>query len=560
MHPLVLDALEAVASGSTPDSQETAHLDFKEDPARAPHTRGNPDAQRIQTLLDAAICFANADGESFIVLGVRDKARGQEAFTGTDASPEDIASKIFNRTRPNLTVEAQAEDFEGHRLVIIRVPQGLALYSRMDGAASRRTGTRCLPLSDDERHHIHFSRTNPDYTATPTTQGIEALDGVALAEGVQHFNTRHPDDAVAAPAEMLRRLGVVDNEGRLLTAAHILFGQPLGAHAGAQHLWRAAPGAEPERNDLDSPLIVAIPQALQRIRTHSNAEIARIELPTGQERHIRDFPERAVDEAVLNAFAHRDWTLRRPIVIDQSPLTLNITSPGGLPVGVRSSHLLTAASTPRNPTLMHALHRLGLVEETSRGFDRMWTSMLASGRDAPEIEAEESHVRVAFTASVEDPGFVRALALLPDVVGSANALNINTLLALKHLTRASVLTQAGAGGLFQLSQAEARTVLIWLTSIGLLAPDAHKHTWGLTPEVRTILRDQEVPAPTASEIESTIIDMLASGSVTNREIVTATGAPPSIITGILRHLAATNVIEKDPDGPARGPAVRWRSR
>lgn len=559
MYDVVQRALSAIAAGQTPDSQESAHLDFKEDPARAAHPRGNPEAHRLQILLDAAICFANADGESFIVLGLRDKARGPEAFTGTDASPEDIASKIFNRTRPNLTVEARAEEFEGRRLVTIRVPQGLALYSRTDGAAARRTGTSCIPLSDGDRQQIRFSRANPDRTAAPTPLGTGDLDGIALAEGIRRFNSRHPDDVIVSPDELLRRLGLRNHGGGLLSAAVVLFGHPLGAQPGAQHLWRPAPGAEPERNDLNDPLILAIPQAIQRIRSHSNAELERIELPTGQERQIRDFPERAVDEVVLNAFAHRDWTLGRPIVIDQSPVILSVDSPGGLPIGVRRDRLLTTSSAPPNPALMRALHRLGLVEETSRGFDRMWIAMLGSGREAPEVEADESHVRVAFAAPVDSPGLVRALSLLPDVIGAAATANLNVLLALRHLTRAGALTEAGAAALFQLSRAECRAVLAWLVGIGLLTADQPARSWTLAPRVRSILRAQGVPAPADGGIEAAIIDLLASGPVTNRRIVSATGAPAPVVTEILRRLAGRGAIEKDPDGPARGAAVRWRA-
>ena len=68
-------------------------------------------------------------------------------------------------------------------------------------------------------------------------------------------------------------------------------------------------------------------------------------MPTGQERQIRDFPERAVDEVVLNAFAHRDWTLGRPIVIDQSPVILSVDSPGGLPIGVRRDPAISRPPT-----------------------------------------------------------------------------------------------------------------------------------------------------------------------------------------------------------------------
>ena len=77
--------------------------------------------------------------------------------------------------------------------------------------------------------------------------------------------------------------------------------------------------------------------------------------------------------------------------------------------------------------------------------------------------------------------------------------------------------------------------------------------------MRSILRAQGVPAPADGGIEAAIIDLLASGPVTNRRIVSATGAPAPVVTDVLRCLAGRGVIEKDPDGPARGAAVRWRA-
>ena len=560
MDRTVLDALQAILDGSTPDSVETQYLDFKEDPAFAARTHGNPDAERMRILLDAAVCFANADGESFIVLGLRDKASGPDAFTGTEADPAMIANKIFNRTRPNLTVEAEDIEFAGTRLVTIRVGQGLALYSRLDGAATIRHETSCIPLTEDERRHIQFTRANPDHTAARSRTDATGLDAVSLAEGMRRFNTLHPDDAVVSEEDLLRRLGLRDARGNLLVAASILFAYPFGARPTAQHLWRSAPGAEPAREDLDGPLILALPRMLERIKTHSNAEIERIELPTGQERHIRDFPSRAVDEVVLNAFAHRDWTLTRPIVVEQSPLTLRVTSPGGLPEGVERTRLLTTTSTPRNPVLMNALHRLGLVEETSRGFDRMWVSMLSSGRDIPDVETDDFHVALTFASSVSDPGFVKALALLPDVIGDAAVGNVNVLLVLKRLiTRTSALTETTASALLQTGAVECREILAWMVGLGLLMHDPKGRSWSLSSRVRDILRSQAVSVPASGEIRAWIIDAVAAGSVTNQDVASATGTPSNAITEVLRHLASTGVIEKDPTGPSRGTAVRWRA-
>ena len=56
-------------------------------------------------LLEASLCFANADGEAHLILGVADRRTGADAFTGPAADPDDVREKIFNRSTPNLTVE-----------------------------------------------------------------------------------------------------------------------------------------------------------------------------------------------------------------------------------------------------------------------------------------------------------------------------------------------------------------------------------------------------------------------------------------------------------------------
>ncbi|KAA8719725.1 ATP-binding protein, partial [Corynebacterium flavescens] len=87
-----------------------------------------------------------------------------------------------------------------------------------------------------------------------------------------------------------------------------------------------------------------------------------------------------------------------PGVVDQSALMLKVQSPGSLPTGVASDKLLSTQSMPRNPCLMNAMRVLGLVEQSSQGFDRMWLSMLISGREAPEVEEGSESVSVTFLA------------------------------------------------------------------------------------------------------------------------------------------------------------------
>jgi ATP-dependent DNA helicase RecG len=63
---------------------------------------------------------------------------------------------------------------------------------------------------------------------------------------------------------------------------------------------------------------------------------------------------------------------------------LEVSSPGGLPEGIRLDNLLVAAPNPRSPLLADAFKRTGLVERTGRGINRMFAEQLRVGRPAPD--------------------------------------------------------------------------------------------------------------------------------------------------------------------------------
>lgn len=555
-------ALRAILDGAMADSLEGQHLDFKEDPARAARPAGNPDARLAEIVLDTAICFANADGESHVILGVADRTAGPAAFTGTDADPDLLRRRIFDRTQPNLSVEIREFHVGEVRLLDIRVPQGLSVYSRKNMAASRREGTSCVPLTDDLRQQIGFERANPDLTARPTALSISDLDPGAIAHARRLLEQREPDRPAASDLDVLRRMGVIDGHGRLLRAAQVLLGRSEAHDVIARHLWRRAPGGEPSATGYRGPMLEAMAAMRDRVETLRDPEAARVELPTGQEAPIPNFPAQAIDESVSNAFIHRDWSSSLPIVVDQSPVALSVISPGGLPRGVDADRLLSTPSRPRNLVLMRALHTLGLAEETSRGFDRMWVSMLSSGRTPPTIDADDFQFAVTFTAGRADDEFVRWVAALSshgfprEQVRSLSALS-----TLKHLESAPTISAQTASRLLQVGRDEAAAQLEWLSVVGLLAPAQDPREWQLSGTARDALGQVGGSAPLAGAIEQWILEAVDSQrAVSNRDVVRATGASGREVTSVLRYLADTHRIEKDPDGPARGVGVRWIQR
>ena len=184
-------------------------------------------------------------------------------------------------------------------------------------------------------------------------------------------------------------------------------------------------------------------------------------------------PVPAQAEALNNALLHRDWSRPDPVVVYQSTDMLRVSSPGGLAPGVAAERLLSGPSQPRNPSLVNAMQILGLVGWSSRGFDRMWVSMLASGFEPPTVDVRADSVDVVLFDGVADRGFVAALSAIREEFGRGITRDAATLVVLRYLLGGSdagtaVITLARAASLQQSTEADARTLMTWLAQRGLL--------------------------------------------------------------------------------------------
>ncbi|MDO5034858.1 MAG: ATP-binding protein [Actinomycetaceae bacterium] len=525
----------------------------------------SPDTYLIRSLIDKAICFSNADnGVAHIVLGVSDKATGPAAFTGTERSCDWLVEKIYNNTQPSIQVEAFEIEWASTRLIILRVPKGMTLYHSSKGQASKRVGKNCVPLTEDERSRIAFSRAHPDLTAAKSRRGLEDLDPNALERaktllGVRKKALGDTSPIPETPLELCDELGLLTTDNSLTVAAEILFMQPRYNRPTVLHFLRNVPRGAPQITGISAPLITALEQVRSLISANISQEVARVRLPNGREIAIPAFPADAVDETISNAFAHRDWGAASAIEIDQSPIELVVWSPGGLPAGVSRDELLSTQSIPRNPVLMGALRRLGLAEESSRGLERMWVSMLSSGRPAPKLVAG-LFVRAALSSGRVDTHFIEALAQLRAIFREDIFNSVYGLLVTRHLADNPILTATTAARLMQVSESEAQEILSWYTSEGFLEQLRDAPEWVLSAEARAAFGKQDTTATPALTIEEWILTQLREGKSLNaREVADELGVERESVSVLLRHLRDTGEARIAPNSPKRGPSVRWIS-
>lgn len=104
----------------------------------------------------------------------------------------------------------------------------------------------------------------------------------------------------------------------------------------------------------------------------------------------------AVNEAVVNALVHNDWSITEPLFsffLDR----IEIISHGGLPYNQTKEQFYQGISKPRNEKLMRIFLNMGIVEHTGHGIP---TIISEYGKEAFEINDTYLKVTIQFNKSV----------------------------------------------------------------------------------------------------------------------------------------------------------------
>ena len=110
-------------------------------------------------------------------------------------------------------------------------------------------------------------------------------------------------------------------------------------------------------------LLFAYEQLMNRIASE-NICISDTTVRPRKDTYLYDYD--SVNEAVINAIVHNDWTISAPQISFFSD-RLEILSHGGLPHGLTEEEFYKGISKPRNMKLMKIFSDLDIVEHTGHG-------------------------------------------------------------------------------------------------------------------------------------------------------------------------------------------------
>lgn len=372
-------------------------VEFKAAERNYPFAGGSHSAQeeRRKCYLGYVVAFANEGGGMF-VMGMGDKVPHE--VIGTDFALGETGA-LEDETYNKLGIRVRTQElFEnGKRVLVTHIPaRPVGKLMKFEGVPLMRIGESLRNMSDEEMFAI-LSEQEPDFSAK-ICYGltVDQLDDTAIRKMKDSYARKQNNPAFSelSTNQVLTDLKLLV-DGNLTYAALILLGKKEIIQEKipqSKIIWEFRNTEQQTHHDsrvvIDDPLFIAIDKVWQLVNQ-----------PTLNKKHpvqsgayifdLYDFNEAVIREAVLNALAHRDYSITSEVVIKQFPQKINIINPGGFPKGVTLDNILTVSSTPRCRLITEILEKTGLVERSGQGVDKIYSITLSEGKADPDYKSSD---------------------------------------------------------------------------------------------------------------------------------------------------------------------------
>ena len=428
-------------------------------------------------IFDAVVAFANTDGGS-LFLGVEDDGE----ITGVHEShknPITLSAYIANNTVPPVSIRAEIID-EAKPVLQICVPKSYSvIVATVSGKILRRRlkadgQPENIPMYPPEIATRLSDLRLLDYSTLPLPEAsLDDFDPLELERMRQSILSYDGEKSLLelSNEELFKALGFVrDMNNRLMPTVLglLMIGRTesikrfIPTH---QTSFQVLEGTNVLINDDFSLSILA---SIEKLNTYLEAWNPQREIDMGLFRMpAPDFDKRALREAIVNAYSHRDYSRMGRIRVSIADEGLTIANPGGFIEGVTVKNLLTAEPHGRNPALADTLKRIGLAEKTGRGIDRIFEGSLIYGKTMPDYSASNT-VTVSLFIPRSAPNIQIAEMVSKEQKRLGRPLPINTLLVLNYLKDAPRSDNHQISEALNLQEAVVKTVLEKAIESGLV--------------------------------------------------------------------------------------------
>ena len=340
--------------------------------------------------LKTVSAFANGLGGT-LIFGISDK----DEIIGLDnykKDSENISEIIKTKIEPLPKVTLKHYLIEDKNIIILFVHSGKETpYYFTEGGhqtAYIRLGNESIPAKNSDLINLILKGKNRSYDSLGTDI---KKDNVSFTKLKSLYYLKTGNEFTDSDLESF---GLVSKDSFLTNAGALLADEPIIKHSRIFCTrWNGldmTSGIEEALNDneFEGSILLLLQNAENFIKVNTKKKWkkgneSRIEMP--------DYPERAIQEVLVNAIIHRDYAIiGSEIHIDIYDDRIEIYSPGGMFDGsfIQEQNIMEISSLRRNPIIADLFNRIHLMERRGSGLKKIISSYQNAINYTQEKEVE----------------------------------------------------------------------------------------------------------------------------------------------------------------------------
>jgi len=364
----------------------------------------------LESIAGEIVAFANSDGGS-LVIGVEDNGV-IAGLSDMDSVFQSLSQICRDRCIPPVSPMIETFSIDGKSIVVLTVnpifngmkpyrTAGGRFYIRISRDKRDATGRELVRIAQASGE-LHYDE-SPVVGTDLDDFSLNAFDAYHQVQFGLTLDAQLNQSEIELPRllQNMRLLYDLDGKYVLSVAALLIFGNSPQKWMPQSRLSAVAFSGEDEDSDiLDRREIMGrLPDIIEDMRAFLERNIRTPAIEHGFHREdILLYDRKALGEAVVNAIAHRDYSLSgSQIRIFLFCNRIEVRSPGRLPNSITLDNIRLGVHAERNRAIATLLTQLGYMSAIGTGIPRLIVrlSRQLSGR-IPEFElvGEELHVRI----------------------------------------------------------------------------------------------------------------------------------------------------------------------
>ena len=410
------------------------------------------------------IAFANCDGGK-LYIGVRDDGT-VIGLDNADSVSLQISNMVRDAIKPDITMFLHYETIveNGKNVVVVDIQRGtdrpyyLAKKGMRPEGVYVRQGYSSVPATDTAIRRM-IKETDGD-----RFEAMRCLNQDLTFEATKkEFELRKTDFG----AQQMRTLKLIDQDGLYSNLALLLSDQCV-------HTIKVAvfQGTDQtifkDRREFTGSLMQQMNEVYDFIdfRNQTRATIEKL-----YRVDVRDYPEVAVREALLNLLVHRDYSFSASAFISIYEDRIEFVSIGGLMPGIDLEDVMVGISVCRNQDLANVFYRLHLIEAYGTGMSKIMKAY-ESMQVKPVIETTKNAFKIILpniNAKYEtENATVKTKSGTPVTVHTEKKLSDEEEKILEYARKHGAITRNDVIGLLEVSASTAARVIRKMVKTNLL--------------------------------------------------------------------------------------------